>query len=353
MSTSRTRITAIAVAVLAAGCGGGGDSGGGGGDYVGPPPATYVLITAANQDIVARASLASIVPFLNVPIMSTASASAARGGLAPLAMRALDASSTRSAAPSAGMARTLSQLQATYPCRVSGTWTLAWDDRDNNGAMSAGDSIWTTYSKCDDGYGSVVDGGMNMSIASYMATATTEDFTGAMAFQALTTVDATGTYWMNGGVAFQISAKMDANGDELFGSYTVTTSGLSVGTQSTVGGLSDTFTYRAGYTASDRDFSSRVAGVASWEVITASGSFGTQTLGGDLVLATPTPFKGVFTDATGDIFPVEGVMTATGLNSTRVGLSATGTVQVRMDLCDDGDGAWEASKMVDWDWLMS
>jgi hypothetical protein len=158
---------------------------------------------------------------------------------------------------------------------------------------------------------------------------------------------------MNGTVAFQLGAKTDPNGDELFGSYTVAVGGMTVGTQSAVGGLSDTFTYRAGYTASDRDFSSRVAGVPSWEVITASGTFGAQSLNGDLALATPTPFKAVFTDSTGDIFPTEGVMTATGLNNTRVGLSATATVQVRMDMCDDGDGVWEASKMVDWDWLMS
>lgn len=353
MSTSRRQITAIAVAVLAAGCGGGGGGDSGGGGYTGPPPPTYVLISAANQDAVARTSLASLVPFMNVPVIPSASGPVAKSGLTPLALRAFSAPAIKSPVPAAGMARTQAQLSGSYPCQVAGTWSVLWDDKDNNGMMSAGDSITMSYTKCDDGFGSVVNGGLGMSIATYMATPTTEDITGAMSFQALTTVDSTGTYWMNGTVAFQLGAKTDASGDELFGSYTVATGGLTVGTQSATAGLSDTFTYRAGYTASDRDFSSRVAGVPSWEVISVSGGFGSQTLGGDLVLATPTPFKGVFTNPTGDIFPTEGVMTATGLNSTRVGLSATGTVQVRMDMCDDGDGVWEASKMVDWDWLMS
>lgn len=352
MSTSRTRITAIAVAALAAGCGGGGGGDSGGGGYAGPPPPAYVLISAANQDTVARASFASVAPFLNVPVVPVASGAAVRSGLAPLALRALGTPGIKSPPPPAGTARALAQLQATYACQVSGSWTVVWDDRDNNGTMSAGDSVSMSFSKCNDGGGSVVDGGLGMSIASYLATPTTEDITGSMTFQALTTVDASGTYWMNGGVAFQLAAKTDPGGDELFGSYTVTTSSLSVGQQSAIGGLSDTFTYRAGYTASDRDYSSKVVGVPSWEVITASGSFGTQTLGGDLSLATAVPFKSVFTYPTGDIFPTEGAMTATGLNNTRLGVSATTTVQARMDLCDDGDGVWEASKTVSWDWVM-
>jgi hypothetical protein len=209
-----------------------------------------------------------------------------------------------------------------------------------------------SFSKCDDGVGPVIDGGLGMTITSYVATPTTEDTTGSMTFQSLTTVDSMGTYSMNGGVAFQLSATTSARGDELFGSYTVASSGLTVGRQSASGGLSDTFTYRAGYAASDPDFSSKVAGVPSWEVISASGSFGTQTLGGDLSLATAVPFKSVFTDPTGDIFPTEGQLTSTGRNNTKLGLSATATTLVRMDMCDDGDNTWEASKMVNWEWLL-
>lgn len=349
MSTSRTRITAIAVAVLSAACGGGGD---GGGSAPAPQPPTYVVISSANQDTVARASLASIMPFLNVPSTGTATSDATlRSGVTRLALRSLDAAS-KPTPTAAGMARVLAQYRATYPCEVAGTWTASWDDKDNNGALSAGDSMSMTFAKCDDGLGGVVDGGMAIAFATYSETPTTEDMTGTMAFQAMTTVDSTGSFSMNGEVGFHMNQTITSTGLDVLGSFTVGSGGLTASKQGVAGGLSDTFVYRAGYSVSDRDFSSRVPGVSSWEVISVSGSFGTQSLGGDLSLATTVPFKSVFTNPAGDIFPTEGQMTATGHLNTKLGVSATASTQARMDLCDDGDNTWEASKMVTWDWLL-
>lgn len=349
MSTSRTRFAAVAAAVLAAACGGGD----GGGD-AGPQPPTYVLISAANQDTVARASLASIMPFLNVPVVATAAPApntTFKAGLAPLALRSIKAG-IRLSSPPEGMARALAQYQATYPCEISGTMTVVLDDKDNNGTVSAGDSMSISFSQCNDGTGSIMNGGLGMTIATYSKTAAAEDMTGSMSFQTLALADSTGSFSMAGGVSFHINQTTTSNGVDLLGSYTVASGGLTVGKQSISGGLSDTFSYRAGYAVSDRDFTSSIQGVPSWEVITASGSFGSQQLGGDLSLNTTTPFRSVYaTDATGDIFPSEGQLVATGHNNTRIRLTATTTVQVRMELCDDGDDVYEASKMVTWDWL--
>ncbi len=60
MWTSRSPFAAAAVAALVAACGGGGDDGA---VNPQPPPApTYVKISAANQDTVARASFTSVMP---------------------------------------------------------------------------------------------------------------------------------------------------------------------------------------------------------------------------------------------------------------------------------------------------
>jgi len=361
MWTSRSRYTAMAVAVLAAACGGGGD----GGD-VGPQLPTYVQISAANQDMVARASFASVMPFTSVPVLATSpspglatkalagdsSAGGGHGGLTRLALRSIKPGYGQATPVPAGMARPLAQAQQTFPCVVSGTYTVIADDKDNTGSITAGDIVSISFNQCDDDLGSIVNGGMGMTIGTYSATEIAEDLTGSMTFQSLTMADQGESSSLNGSVSFHINATMTASGLDMLGSYTVAGGGLTVARQGGMTGLSDTFSYRAGYTVSDRDFSSTVQGVPSWEVITANGDFGSQALGGDLSLTTAPPFRSVYTDPEGDIFPTEGQLIATGRDNTKLGLTATQTVQVRMDMCDDGDNTWEASKMVNWDWLL-
>jgi len=254
----------------------------------------------------------------------------------------------------AGMARPLAQHQGTYPCQVSGTTTVTWDDKDNNGSITGGDTISISFSQCNDDLGWIFNGGMGMAIATYAATEAVEDLTGSMNFQSLTMVDVVdqeASFSLNGGVSFRINTTLTATGLDMLSSYSVASGGLTVAKRGGAAGLSDTFSYRAGYAVSDRDFVSSAPGVPSWEVISASGDFGSQALGGDLSLSTAPPFRSVYTDPYGDIFPTEGQLIATGRDNTKLGLTATQTVQVRMDMCDDGDNTWEASKMVNWDWL--
>jgi len=361
MWTSRTAFTAIAVAVLATACGGGGDDG-----TPVPQGPTLVRISAANQDTVARASTASIVVFTGVPAFASspspgwakaaraegASALSGHGGLAQLVLRAVDVGARQTASPPTGMARPLAQYQQTEPCLVSGTMTVAWDDKDNNGIITAGDTVSAMFSQCDDGDGQTVNGGMGLAIATYAETQTALDITGSATFQSLAMLDAGESFTLNGGAAFQFNVTMTAGGIDMLGSFTVANSGLTAVTQGGTTGLSDTFSYRAGFGVSVRDFAATVQGVPSSEVITASGDFGSQALGGDLRLSTTTPFKSVFTDPQGDIFPTEGQLFVNGGDGTRLRLTATLTAQVQMDMSDDSDADWEYSKIVDWPWLL-
>jgi len=361
MWTSRTAFTAIAVAVLATACGGGGDDG-----TPVPQGPTLVRISAANQDTVARASTASIVVFTGVPAFASspspglakaaraegASALSGHGGLAQLVLRAVDFGARQTASPPTGMARPLAQYQQTEPCLVSGTMTVAWDDKDNNGNITAGDTVSAMFNQCDDGDGQTVNGGMGLAIATYTETQTALDITGSATFQSLAMLDAGESFTLNGGAAFQFNVTITAGGIDMLGSFTVANSGLTAVKQGGTTGLSDTFSYRAGFGVSVRDFAATAQGVPSSEVITASGDFGSQALGGDLRLSTTTPFKSVFTDPEGDIFPTEGQLLVNGGDGTRLRLTATLTAQVQMDMSDDSDADWEYSKMVDWPWLL-
>jgi hypothetical protein len=354
----------VAVAALVAACGGDGDDGA---VNPQPPPPTYVKISAANQDAVARASVSSIGAFLGVPVINesaspalakTAQAGATsapgrHGGLTHLALRAFHVASGQATAAPTGMARPLAQLPPEIvPCMVSGTLTLILDDKDNSKTLTVGDTVSISFSQCDDGDGKV-NGGMALTIATLSLTTTAEDMTGSVTFQSLDIVNGQFSYLVNGGAAFRFTVTLKPDGEELFASFTVASGGLSVTKRAVIaGGLSDSFSYRAGYTVSERDFSATAQGVPSSEIFTASGDFGSQSLGGDLTLSTITPFKSVYTDPNGDIFPTEGQLLVSGGDGTKLRLTATPTVQVLMETSDDSDDAWEYSKTVTWDWLL-
>ncbi len=351
MWTSRSRYTAIAAVLLAAACGGGGDDG-----PAPPPPPSLVKITMANQDSVVRASIASLMPFVSVPVLN-ASPSPERVTTAMPHATAQGAGLNEFVRHSIGLAtrpmpadvvRALTRYVGTDTCAVSGTLTVTWDDNDESSSLSAGDSLTVAYVQCSETPGTSVNGVMGMSLATVSITPTVQDITGSMSFQSLAMIDQGAGLTLNGGVGFRLTDTLLTNGIDSLGTYTVGSGLTAIAT----GGLTDTFSYRAGYSVTERDFAPNMPGIATTEAISASGRFGSAALGGDLDLATLQPFKSTYITTEGDIYPTEGQMTATGLDNTRVSLTATKTVQVRMDVCDDGDGEWEATKMVDWDWLI-
>lgn len=351
MWTSRSRYTAIAAALLAAACGGGGDDG-----PAPPPPPSLVKITMTNQDSVVRASIASLLPFVSVPVLNASPSpervttamphgTAQGAGLNEFVRHAIGLATKPMPAD---VVRALTRYEGTDNCAVSGTVKVAWDDNDESSSLSAGDSLTITYTQCSETPGTSVNGVMGMSLATVSISPTVQDVTGSMSFQSLAMLDQGAGLTLNGGLGFRLTDTLLSNGIDSIGTYTVGSSLTAIAT----GGLADTFSYRAGYSVTERDFAPSMPGIATTEAISASGRFGSAALGGDLDLATLQPFKSSYITTEGDIFPTEGQMTATGLDNTRVSLTATKTVQVQMDVCDDGDGEWEATKMVDWDWLL-
>ena len=59
----------------------------------------------------------------------------------------------------------------------------------------------------------------------------------------------------------------------------------------------------------------------------------------------------MYTDPTGDIFPIEGQLIVSGRDGTKLRLTATSTIAVLMEVSYDSDAEWEFTKTVDWPWL--
>jgi hypothetical protein len=193
-----------------------------------------------------------------------------------------------------------------------------------------------------------------MAITSYSLSPMAEDILGMMTFQALTLVDSSGTLSMSGGVHFGIhmSEAAQSQGTLLRANYVVNNlPKVVVSKQGTTGQPSDTFTYSDGYEVHVDSFIPSVP-VAASETIGVNGKFRSEALGGELTLKTMSGFTLNYTGAVGEVFPSSGQLLVSGRSNTAIGLTATGTAQIRQDMCDDGDGVWEATKMVTWDWLI-
>jgi hypothetical protein len=333
---------AILAAILVGACGGGGD---GGGSVAPPAEPPLVQISLTNQDTVARAAVASIMPITSVSSVGvTPSAAAERSALMHLTIKALHAGIVRKASAPPDMARALATASATEPCPVSGTVTVTVNDADDSGTLSPGDSMSMSFVQCRDAATSSIDGGMTFAFSSVSMTPTTLDAAGSIAFQQLLLIDEAASFSLNGAVSFSINEAPVTNGVRDVGSYTIADAGLTVSNSGSAAGYADTFTYRAGYTVTEDDFMPNVPGVVGTSVMTAAGNFHSATLGGDLSLTTPQPFRLTEPDEN----PAQGQLIVAGMNNTKLGLTAISNSQVRIDTCDDGDGVWEGTKTVDW-----
>lgn len=351
----RSATIAVLATVLAAACGGGG----GGSDVTPPQPAaqTRVQISVANQDTVARAAIASILPFTNLSSVGIAPSpapgmagpagsafTAEPSDLMHVTLHAIDFGVARPA----GIARPLATYSASEQCLLGGTLTAIVDDRDNSGTMSAGDALTMSFVHCSNGMNQSINGAITFAFASVDVTPSTMDVTGSMSLQQFVQVDGAASLSMNGGLAFAIRETMDANGIRDYGTYTVTSSGFTVNSSGGALGYTDTLSYREGYAVTVDDFVPNVPGTPETSVVTADGDFRSGMLGYDLSLTTSQQFRLIAPDE----YPREGQLMVNGHANTKLGLTVASSAQVRMEVCDDGDGVWEGAKTVDWSWLM-
>lgn len=301
--------------VLLAACGGGGGDDGGG------PPGS-IDVSAANQDLLVRAGVIAIQGDV---IGGALGVAASPGRAAPLA---------------SGLRKRIAALigPEVEACFVSGSTSSTLDDRDNSGAATVGDVLTMTYNDCVEVAGEVTNGTfiatytqINPATLTIAANVTTSD---------MSSVSSTRSVTAQGDFSLQLR----------FVSVTSETLHLAVGQALamavTTPRFSDTITLRAGYTT-DSVYDSTIlppgGTVAGLTSTTASGQVASANAAGYVTVRTLQPMLQYDVDAN----PRSGQFEAVGKTGS---LQATvlSTTQVQIDLDADGNGVFDASKVVLW-----
>lgn len=331
---------AAAVAALSlamAGCGGGG-----GGDS----PSGSVDVTPANQDQLSRAAAAAVQGGFasgGLPLAGAGSGPFAAGPVqalsAPLLRAVLGTSDTAQPARRR-IAAVLPPINDT--CLVSGSTSTTLDDRDNNGSASLGDVLTVSFNNCKDSVDETINGTFSVTLTqlavsprfSFTATASLNNF--GITFNGHSAV-------YNGDCSLTYSET----------SATTDTTRVVVGSQLAVNvatpAFTDTITMLAGYQidlAYDSAVSPPGGGFPGLTTTTASGSVASAAAAGKVSVRTLQPILQYDVDE----FPRSGQVAVVGKNGS-LQLTAVPGGLVRIDLDANGDGQFEQTKTVNWDWL--
>lgn len=318
---------------------------GGGGSSSAPPPETpQVAITNANQTEVARSvvsgglALALAQP-LSAPGRATALASRSQATVLPPRVLAgvVQRVLTRLAAAQHVTARVqpLAANTDTELCSDGGTVATTYDDRDNNGDASAGDVLTAVFTQCREAGSVQVDGTVVLQVASAGAITETDlDLSGTLAFSNVSARFGDTLATLAGSVAASVAIRSDSTRMTM----TVGSDALRIGASST--GYSERVVYDPGMRVSVVQ-----SMVGTWSTsFTLDGSFTAESLGGRVTVATAQPILQLETDD----FPSSGQILAGGAAGSQLRVTVVDTTQVRLELDADGNGAFEAGKLVAW-----
>lgn len=343
------RLAALAAAVLAASCGGDSSDGGAVVTPIVPPPPTMVQITPANQDAVARATVAAFFTMGGVGVLQTAAPAPAKAmadtvSAVPLyalgkAIAPVQASSSR--------ASRLTVITQTEACPGGGSMTLTIDDRDSNTVLSPGDSMTFTFSQCREDASTMVNGTLAMGLATVTQSATAMQLSGAYTFQQLVVVDDSYTSSMNGVMNAIYTETLDSTGTTTRLDATVTPGGFVA--QGSTPTVNETFTYDGGFVAVAIEFLPSASTTVGWSTTSLNGTVLVASLGARMTLATDpaTPVRQTMTA----LHPDTGQVSVLG-NASRLRLTVLVTDRVRSELDANNDGTYESTKELTWAQLM-
>lgn len=331
-SAVHTLVAASALALLAA-------CGGGGGDSPGRPTGTPLAITATNQTDVARAGIDGglAISMAQGPLGggATPTAVASRSHALGTAMARVLRAATAQRKGVAGAGAHVTAVAATsVACANGGSINSSIDDKDGNGTLSNGDVLTVAFSQCRDAPTLTIDGTVAITVS---GTPTPTQFTASARFQNLSVVVTGATSNINGTVSITESDTATTSDSTI----TIGSAGLTVALASSI--YNDTVDFDAG-TVVTTNQSSATATTST----TSSGGFTSQSLGGHVTIATPTPFV----QADADAYPGSGVIRITGASGSALLVTALSNAQVQLQLDANGDGAYESTTVVAWSTLV-
>ena len=348
MKSTRTVRTKVRIAVLVALGAGLVACGGGGGDGGGVAPVGTMALTAVNRDTAAHAIATSLLALsASTSIPFTASSSGAgrettqsAGASATRPHQRVQGTLTQAWLHGLGAARERPMLVTTNPpttCAISGTVTLAIDDRDNNNAMSVGDVLTFAFDHCQDTASTVLNGNVSASVIRVGVT-TLPSFSLAMRMTQLSTEATNGRH----GMALDGTVNLDyAQLSDTTDHLVLTASGPVTTTIHTHLPYTDTLTLQPGYTEDSRYDAS-----LGRRLTTTQGAVHSAALGGIVAVTTKSSIASLDSEP----YPNAGSVRIAGSQGV-MRLTALSASQVQIDLDVAGDGSFESSVTDDWDWL--
>jgi len=326
MRTCQWLLNTLTAAILV---GLGACGGGGGDDEPIVPAGPTIEITVANRDTVAHATAAGVAglsPTSIAPLSTGSSGRLMSVWLQPLSARVASALTQRERAQTA-------YGPYTYQCAISGTWGETDYDNDDDGLPSAGDVITIFFNNCQDAVGETANGSMTMTFTALSTAGGSADVT--MAQMSYATSRHTMTF--DGAMLLDYTPGTVEIGR-------ATAKGPMKLVVSTHLPFTDTVTLHDGFVVEEQydTLLERTTSTTNGllESAAANGVVRVTTMAGAPIAKNDT-----------DDYPYAGTVQVKGMNST-LQMTVLSTSNVRLDLDADGNGSFESTETVAWDWLL-
>ncbi len=236
--------------------------------------------------------------------------------------------------PGAALSKT--QISETVPCLVSGSVAISAELDDPND-VTPGDSYMSQFMACNDGGGIRVDGGLDFVITEFEGDVNALLFGGP--FRLGTEVTATNLEITLDGITAITDGEFNIVLDTSNPPVTRQEfSGARFSTRESGGESIVLRNFAINATVDEGQF-------PELYTLDSRGTLESGTLGGTVTFSTVQPFQGL-----GDDYPFVGEQITTAADGTSVTLIALDSVNVRLEIDDDGDGV--ADQTTDTTWSM-
>ena len=214
-------------------------------------------------------------------------------------------------------------------CSGGGSFSATWDDADNDGEFSSGDSFTVTFSGCVED-GATLDGGMSLtgftltgdpSVVAPWSLGADVGFDNLSISEGGTSASIDGDVSLTADTPDGVAISSRLSGSSL----TLAIAGKSLTLSS--------FTFDYTEDLNTLAFS-----------LSVSGTLQSTALNGSVTLSTPTLFTGIDINT----FPTAGTLQIDGASNSRVSLTATGGDSVQLDIDNEGDGIIDDTQFTTW-----
>lgn len=219
-------------------------------------------------------------------------------------------------------------VSGSQSCSGGGSFSYNYNDADNNGILSIGETLSITFGNCIISAGAPVSGSMTLVLSSKTGTPGVGAWSGnlTMTFSNLTM---SGEH-LTGDVIINLSTSNSSN-------INATLSGSSLSVTNSIGKV----TILSGYNltvAYDKTTNAYTIG--------ASGTVNRSDLGGTVSFNTSLTLAGSFNNIPDN--PVSGVLLVTGANNSKLRLTAVDNNFVELAVDANGDGTYETTSTTTW-----